>query len=62
MVHLVVLEFSRRLREELGKLQESTGNLRGRAGTSDTGRGSMDSVRPPEREGIVDEYAAEAFT
>jgi hypothetical protein len=61
IVYLMVVEFSRRLREELGKLQESTSNPRGRAGTSDTGRGSMDSIRRPEHEGIVEEYTAEAF-
>jgi hypothetical protein len=59
----MVVEFSRRLREELGKFQESISELRGRAGTSDTGRMSMDSTRSLEREGpgISEEYATEAF-
>ena len=37
MVYLMVVEFSNRLRKELIKLQNSTSELRGRAGTSDTG-------------------------
>jgi hypothetical protein len=58
----MVVEFSRRLREELGKFQESV-SMRGRARTSDTGRMSMDSTRSLEHEGpgIAEEYAAEAF-
>jgi hypothetical protein len=60
----MVVEFSRRLREELVKLQEST-NLRGRAGTSDTGRMSMDSIRSMElsnESGIAEVYdATEAY-
>ena len=62
IVYLMVVEFSRRLREELIKLQEST-NLRARAGTSDTGRMFMDSVRSLEQEGSrpAEEDFAEAF-
>ena len=42
IVHLMVEEFSRRLREELSKLLSTdNNNLRGRAGTSDTGRISI---------------------
>jgi hypothetical protein len=41
----MVEEFSRRLREELSKLLSTdNNNLRGRAGTSDTGRISIDSI------------------
>ena len=43
----MVVEFSRRLREALNKLQESD-NLRGQVGTSDTGRMSLDSIRSVE--------------
>jgi hypothetical protein len=53
----MVVEFSNRLRGELVKLQESAINRRARAGTSDTGRMSMDSIRSLECEGsgIVEE-------
>lgn len=61
IIYLMVLEFSRRLRLELEKLQETTDVLRGRAGTSDSTRLSLDSNGPPEREGAVAEHAAEAF-
>ena len=44
IVYMMVVEFSRRLREELTSLQ-SISQQRGRAGTSDTGRMSMDSIR-----------------
>ena len=40
----MVQEFSRRLKEELNKLTDNN-NLRGRVGTSDTGRISIDSIR-----------------
>jgi len=60
MVYLMVVEFSNRLRKELIKLQNSTSELRGRAGTSDTGNRSMDSIRPMEH-GIVEEDFAAAF-
>jgi len=63
IIYLMVLEFSRRLRMELTKLLE-TGNtkgLRGRAGTSDTARMSLDG-KGPEREGLVDSYASEVMT
>ena len=43
IVYMMVMEFSRRLREELTSLQ-SISQQRGRAGTSDTGRMSTDSV------------------
>ena len=43
----MVVEFSHRLREALNKLQESD-NLQGRAGTSDMGKMSMDSIRSVE--------------
>ena len=60
MVYLMVVEFSNRLRKELIKLQNSTSELRGQAGTSDTGNHSMDSIRPMEH-GIVEEDFAMAF-
>ena len=44
IVRLMVEEFSRRLREELNKLTANN-NLRGRVGTSDTARISIDSLR-----------------
>jgi hypothetical protein len=47
-------------RKKLIKLQNSTSELRGRAGTSDTGNRSMDSIRPMEH-GIVEEDFAAAF-
>ena len=43
IVYMMVMEFSRRLREELTSLQ-SISQQQGRVGTSDTGRMSMDSV------------------
>ena len=43
IVYMMVMEFSHRLREELTSLQ-SISQQRGRAGTSDTGRMSTDSV------------------
>jgi hypothetical protein len=56
----MVIEFSRKLREDLGKLLESH-ELRGRADTSEseTVRMSMDSVRSLQREGpaIAEEYS-----
>ena len=57
----LVVEFSRRLRRELTKLLESTSELRGRAGTSNTARISMDSIRSMQEEVIVEETAAIAF-
>jgi len=60
IVHLMVLEFSRRLRRELTKLQASTSELRGRAGTSDTARASIDSTRVEHGE-IVEAKGVEAF-
>ena len=44
IVYMMVVEFSHRLREELTNLQ-SISQQRGQAGTSDTGRMSMDSIR-----------------
>jgi hypothetical protein len=44
IVYSMVVEFRNRLREELKRLQKTV-SLRGRAGTSDTVRMSMDSVR-----------------
>ena len=46
---MMVVEFSHRLREELTSLQ-SISQQRGRAGTSDTGRMSTDSIRSQESE------------
>jgi hypothetical protein len=60
IVSKMVVEFSRRLRRELTKLQSRTSEPRGRAGTSDTARASLDSIRA-EHGGIVEEEAAEAF-
>ena len=61
VVHLMVMEFSHRLREELNKLQESN-NLQGRAGTSDMGRMSMDSIRSVEhREFEIVDDVVEVF-
>ena len=54
IVYMMVVEFSHRLREELTSLQ-SISQQRGRAGTSDTGRMSMDSIRSQESEGSEDE-------
>ena len=51
---MMVVEFSHRLREELTSLQ-SISQQRGRAGTSDTGRMSMDSIRSQESEGSEEE-------
>jgi len=65
IVHLMVLEFSRRLRVELGKLQDSivhaSASIRGRTDSSDTGRmsESFDSIRslPVESKGgVLNEY------
>ena len=57
IVYMMVMEFSCRLREELTSLQ-SISQQRGRAGTSDTGRMSMDSVGSQEfrlfEENVVD--------
>ena len=57
IVYLMVMEFNHRLREELTSLQ-SISQQRGRVGTSDTGRMSMDSVRSQEfrlfEENVVD--------
>ena len=51
---MMVIEFSRRLREELTSISQQ----RGRAGTSDTGRMSTDSVGSQEfrlfEENVVD--------
>ena len=47
VVHSMVVEFSRRLREALNKLQESD-NLQGQVGTSDMGMMSLDSIRSVE--------------
>ena len=53
----MVMEFNHRLREELTSLQ-SISQQRGRVGTSDTGRMSMDSVGSQEfrlfEENVVD--------
>lgn len=59
----MVEEFSRRLREELVKLQESARERRERADTSDTGRMSMDSIRSAKSEGPgnVEEKTSTAF-
>lgn len=43
IVFMMVVEFSRRLREELSRLQ--TSKLRGRSDTSDTARMSFESIR-----------------
>ena len=51
---MMVVEFSRRLREELTSPQ-SISQQQGRAGTSDTGRMSMDSIGSQETEGSKDE-------
>lgn len=48
----MVVEFSRRLREELRKVQSSS-QRRCRAGTNDTVRLSLDSVRSLEFKGSV---------
>jgi hypothetical protein len=51
VVHLMVEEFSRRLREELNNKLTDNNNLQGRVGMSDTGRISMmDSIRSGELE------------
>ena len=60
IIHLMVVEFSHRLRKELTKLQESTREQQGWAGTSDMTRASMDSIRAEDVE-IVRQYAVKAF-
>ena len=54
IVCMMVVEFSHRLREELTSLQ-SISQQRGRAGTSDTGRMSIDCIGSQESEGSEDE-------
>lgn len=60
IVHLMVVEFGRRLKVELHKLQISN-ELRLRRGTTDTVRMSMDSVRSDESEDRELPFIDDAF-
>jgi hypothetical protein len=60
----MVEEFSRRLTEELNKLLTDN-NLRGRAGTTDTARISIDSIRPAMHtfdESVIDDILSTKTT
>jgi predicted metal-dependent hydrolase len=57
----MVMEFSRRLREELNKLKRHINQQRTRASTTDTARVSLDSVMSQKRRWpTTDEYNAAA--
>ena len=58
---MMVVEFSHRLREEFTILQ-SISQQQGQAGTSNTGRMSMDSIGSQESEGSEEEDVALAMT
>jgi hypothetical protein len=61
IVRSMVVEFGRRLKEELCMLQESTGQRR-QADTTDTVRMSMDSIRSTESQGREDDFSVNAFS
>ena len=63
IVYLMVREFSRRLRQELSKLQESSSRRgqRGRADSSNTVRASVDSARSGESEPGVSKLREKEF-
>ena len=60
---MMVVEFSRRLREELGKLQDSFRQRRSQVDTSNMTRMSLDSIRSLQVEGpmVLQTYAEESF-
>jgi hypothetical protein len=60
IVNAMVVEFGRRLRRELVKLQQRTKVLRRRTSSSDTRRISVDTVKSGNEE-IDDEFLVEAF-